>query len=516
MHEPASTAGVPAWVRDAVFYQVFPDRFAWSERVHRPGPMEDWLAPPTVHGFKGGDLYGIAERLDYLEELGVTALYLNPVFASAANHRYHTYDYLAVDPLLGGDAALRELLDVAHGRGMRVVLDGVFNHAGRGFWPFHHVLETGVASPYRDWFHLNPDWLTDGRQLLAYPDQRPAGGIESGWAEEHRAGEASLHRLGYRAWWDLPALPKLNVDNPEMRAYLLDVAEHWIRFGADGWRLDVPSEIGDMAFWAELRQRVRAANPEAYLVGEIWDLDDRWVGPAAFDGLMNYPLAWALIGFAGAGRLDQAVVDSHDTIRSALRPLDAEEFAARLEAALGAYPTAFRAGQLNLLGSHDTPRVLSLCGGDEASVRLAILLLLALPGAPSIYYGDEVGMAGGADPDCRRAFDWSPRSWNGPLRDWVRRALVVRKRQPALRADAFRTLAADGMTCAFGRSDDAGSSLLVAANAGAEGAVLVLDREVSLGEPLLATDGRPASARLDPGGLRLELPGRWGGIWRRA
>ncbi len=159
----------PDWVRDAVFYQVFPDRFASSPRVAKPGPLEPWDAPPTNHGFKGGDLLGIVERLPYLADLGITALYLNPVFAAAANHRYHTYDYFSVDPLLGGDGALRELLDAAHARGMRVVLDGVFNHTGRGFWAFHHVLENGAGSPYRDWFHFDPEVLEGRRPLRPYP-----------------------------------------------------------------------------------------------------------------------------------------------------------------------------------------------------------------------------------------------------------------------------------------------------------------------------------------------------------
>src|SRR5688500_12661824 len=145
-------ADTPRWVRDAVFYQIFPDRFAASPRVVKPGPLEAWDVPPTHYGFKGGDLLGIVDRLDHLQELGITALYLNPVFASASNHRYHTYDYYRVDPLLGGDGALRDLLDACHARGMRVILDGVFNHSGRGFWPFHHVTETGASSPYRDWF----------------------------------------------------------------------------------------------------------------------------------------------------------------------------------------------------------------------------------------------------------------------------------------------------------------------------------------------------------------------------
>ena len=138
---------VPDWVQDAVFYQIFPDRFARSGRVRAPGPLEPWDAPPTIHGLKGGDLLGIVDHLDHIQSVGANTLYLNPIFQSASNHRYHTYDYLHVDPLLGGDAALRELLDACHARGMRVVLDGVFNHASRGFWPFHHVLESGLASP---------------------------------------------------------------------------------------------------------------------------------------------------------------------------------------------------------------------------------------------------------------------------------------------------------------------------------------------------------------------------------
>ena len=163
------SADTPAWVREAIFYQVFPDRFASSDRVHKPGRLQPWDAPPTLDGFKGGDLRGVTEHLGYLEDLGITALYLNPVFQSASNHRYHTYDYFAVDPLLGGDDALRELLDAAHDRGMRVVLDGVFNHTGRGFWPFHHILETGADSPYRGWFHIDQARLDSGQPLLAYP-----------------------------------------------------------------------------------------------------------------------------------------------------------------------------------------------------------------------------------------------------------------------------------------------------------------------------------------------------------
>ena len=190
----------PAWVADAVFYQIFADRFAISPRVAKPGPLEAWDAPPTEHGFKGGDLLGIVEHLDYLSALGINALYLTPIFAAAANHRYHTYDYYSVDPLLGGDAALRELLDAAHGRGMRVVLDGVFNHSGRGFWPFHHVVENGAQSPYVDWFHLDLDAVR-ARGLRPYPTDDEVERMHAAAQEsERRRGIVSQRNLGYRAW----------------------------------------------------------------------------------------------------------------------------------------------------------------------------------------------------------------------------------------------------------------------------------------------------------------------------
>ena len=280
----------PAWVRDAVFYQVFPDRFASSLRVPKPGPLEPWSAPPTSSGFKGGDLLGIVDRLGYLGDLGVTALYLTPIFTSASNHRYHTDDYFSVDPLLGGDAALRELIDAVHARGMQIVLDGVFNHTGRGFWPFHHVVETGAASPYRGWFHLDEAVLSGERHLRAYPTPDETAEIDRLRGEGTPSGLASQQVLGYRAWWDLPALPKLDIDEPHVREMLFSVAEHWLRYGIDGWRLDVPEEIDDPDFWREFRHRVRTVNPDAYIVGEIWRVAPEWVSGDRFDALMNYPL----------------------------------------------------------------------------------------------------------------------------------------------------------------------------------------------------------------------------------
>jgi neopullulanase len=441
----------PDWVRDAVFYQIFPDRFARSDRLVAPGAFEPWDAPPTLHGFKGGDLFGVAERLPELAELGINALYLSPIFASAANHRYHTYDYLAVDPLLGGDAALRELLDTAHGLGIRVILDGVFNHSGRGFWPFHHVLENGGLSPYRGWFHLDPAVLAGERGLDAYPDRGGHGG---------QPGPP-----GYEAWWGMPALPKLNVRDPGLREYVLGVAEHWLRFGVDGWRLDVPAEIDDPTFWPEFRRRCRAIDPDAYLVGEIWDEAPDWLQGDRFDALMNYPLGTAIIGFASAGRLNQVIVDQHGTYRRMLTVLDARAFARRLDHLMTIYDPAITAVQLNLLGSHDAPRILTLLMRDRAAVRVAMLLQLTLPGAPCIYYGDEIGMEGGNDPDCRRAFPVDPAAGDRDLRAFVAAVIAARTRHRALRRGVVRVLAAEGRCLAMLREAD-GERALVVVNAG--------------------------------------------------
>jgi neopullulanase len=438
----------PAWARDAIFYQIFPDRFASSERVLKPGTLEPWDAPPTDHGFKGGDLRGVTEHLDYLEDLGINAIYLTPIFSSASNHRYHTYDYFEVDPLLGANDALRELLDAAHGRGMRVVLDGVFNHTGRGFWPFHHILETGAASPYRDWFYLDQARLDAGVPLLAYP---PPGTPPT--------------ELGYYAWWGLPALPKLNTANPDVREYIFSVAEYWLRFGIDGWRLDVPEEIKDEPFWQEFRARCRAVRSDAYLVGEIWRIAPEWLRGDRFDALMNYPLGEAILGFTGGLHLDMDLIGLHRQYRAWLHPLDGPGFGSRLMEVMATYDPDVTAVQLNLLGSHDAPRIRSILGNDPARVRLATLIQATLPGAPCIYYGDEVGLEGRMDPDCRRAFRWEEGRWDSGLREYVRALLHLRSAEPALRDGPLRVVGADGPAVAFERGSGA-SRFVVAANAG--------------------------------------------------
>lgn len=438
----------PDWVKHAVFYQIFPDRFARSGRVAAQDEvtLKPWGTPPTEQGFQGGDLYGVVDRLDYLDDLGITALYLNPIFASAANHRYHTYDYYEVDPLLGGNEALRELLDAAHTRGIRVVLDGVFNHASRGFWPFHHVLENGPDSPYADWFNIH-DW-----PLRPY------------------APDASTDH-NYDAWAGLPALPEFNTDHPPVREYIFDVARHWIDFGIDGWRLDVPTEIDDPPFWREFREVVKAANPEAYLVGEIWAEAPAWLKGDRFDGLMNYPLLDATLSFFGAGSLR----DYQERYLS-LSPLKAPAFADEVDRLLALYNWSAIQAQLNLLDSHDMARALWILGGDEAALRQSVLFLMTMPGAPCIYYGDEVGLSAAGDPHCREAFPEARRDWNTDLHAFYRDAIALRHRHEVLRTGRVTRLHADGQTYALRRATG-DEEAVVAFNAGSTPASLPLDPE---------------------------------------
>ncbi|MEP7081923.1 MAG: glycoside hydrolase family 13 protein [Chloroflexota bacterium] len=509
----ASIGDPPAWVADAVFYQIFPDRFARSGRVPAPGPLEDWDTSPTVHGFKGGDLYGIVEHLDHLTDLGVSALYLNPVFASASNHRYHTYDYMAVDPLLGGDAALRELLDAAHARGMRVVLDAVLNHASRGFWPFHHVMETGRHSPYRDWFYLDAESLEAGRPLRAYPDERIGTPLAVDWGDAHGAGTGSLATLGYRAWWDLPALPKLNTDNPIVREYLMGVAEHWTRFGVDGWRLDVPREIETPGFWEEFRRRVRAINPDAYIVAEVWQERPDLLDGTTFDAFMNYPLAEAIVSFVTGPHLRQDVVAQHAELGRNIRPEDGATFLARSSRAVGAYPPGTAGAMLNLLDSHDTPRLLSMAGGDRASLRLAWLAMLTMPGAPCIYYGDEVGLSGEMDPGCRGSFPWDRERWDEDLLGFLRALVRLRVDEPGLRSADFEPLASDGMAAAYARGADPGA-LVVALNVGDSTSELRVPTTAARLIPVAIGQDEGAEVDVRDGAAMVRIPPRSGRVLR--
>ncbi|MGD8683238.1 MAG: alpha-amylase family glycosyl hydrolase, partial [Chloroflexota bacterium] len=437
-------------------------------------------------------------------------------FTSASNHRYHTDDYDRVDPLLGGTEALRELLDEAHDRGMRVVLDGVFNHSGRGYWPFHHVLENGAQSPYRDWFYLSDAVRAGERGLSPFPTPELMAEIERMRAAGVAFGDASRQVLGYQAWWDLPALPKLNLDEPRLRRRILDTAAHWVEFGIDGWRLDVAEEIS-ADFWREFRSRVRAVRSDAYLVAEIWHHKPEWLQGDMFDAFMNYPLSVAIIGFAAQDRLDPDVPLPFE-YQGRLRTYDAAGLWDQIAEIARINHPAVNAVQLNLLGSHDTPRLRTLCGGDLDAVRLAALLQLTLPGAPCVYYGDEIGLEGSMDPLCRGGFPADPVEWEREPYAWVADLIALRHASPAFRDADLVPLGADGLALAYLRRDGGDAAFAIVANADA--APLAWDIPVPLEVGAAAVvplrGGAPGerAAEVVEGRLRVRLPGRDGLVVR--
>lgn len=429
-------ADTPSWVADAVFYSLNPDRLARG-RLASPPPwdvtvFEAWAAPPAHKAYKGGNLYGVIEHLDFLQELGVTALYLTPIFTSPTHHRYKSIRHFEVEPLLGGNAAFDSLLSELKRRGMRLMLDGVFNHVGLGFAPFQDVLEYGPASPWRSWFHV---------------DQWPQ----------------------YECWNNNPTMPKLNHANRAVQDYIFSITEFWARKGIDAWRFDAPQEINVPGFWQEMRRRLKAINPEIYLMGEIWTNAGRWLDGTQWDGATNYPLLGAIQRFVCGDRIrKEHLLDGGRDFQ----PLDAGGFQHEVEGLMGRYSADVQLSMFNFLSTHDIARFLTVCGGDLRLLELAMVILVTHPGTPSIYYGDEVGMQGGLPPDSRGGFPPADR-WNHECLRFHRELVALRHRHSALRNGTLRFLQTKEKALVFERANDT-ETLLVIVNAGDSNASVVL------------------------------------------
>ena len=370
------------WAREAVLYQVFVDRFyRGDERADKGYVNLEWGERPNPKSFAGGDLEGIRKKLDYLQEMGFNALYLTPIFASRSNHKYDTRDYFRVDDMFGGERALEALAKDVHSRGMRIILDAVWNHCSRENALFADVMEKGKASDYYDWFLIEGD----------KPDAERGN-------YEHFAG--------------CTYMPKFNTSNRAVQEYLIGVSEHWMgRYGIDGWRLDVADEVSD-TFWRRFREAVKGRNPNVILLAENWQNGSAWLRGDEYDGAMNYPLTKAC--------LDYFVYDRYD----------ARDMAERLSNLLMRNTMPANHMMLNLLDSHDTERFLTLAkknGKDERSLINALAVLFFSYGMPCVYYGTEIGMEGGYDPDCRRTFDWDSSHWNERIRGAVKKLIGIRK-----------------------------------------------------------------------------------------
>lgn len=403
-HRGENRFEVPDWVQDAIFYQIVPDRFYNADPTNDPDSSQpiDFTGRIEGDGFYGGDLQGILKQLDYLRTLGVDTLYLTPVFASVTHHNYDIDDYERVDPELGADEDLRLLAQTLHQHGMRLVLDGVFNHVGIYFFAFQDLLRHQERSPFRDWFIVE------------------------------RFPVAVEWNPNYWAWWNIPYMPKLNHANPLVRRYLLSVVERWTRtLRLDGWRLDVPNEVPN-EFWRAFRPVVRRANPDAVIIGEIWDDAGLWLQGDMFDSVMNYVWRGAVLGFVAHG---------------SLTPSQFDQRMAQLQVM---YPRQSLYAMYNMLSSHDTPRFRRECGGDLSRVRLGLLLQFTAIGAPAIYYGDEIGMDGGGTPDNRRPMRFERTPDEQALLDYVRALIVLRKQSVALRRGEWTTVLVDDARGLYG------------------------------------------------------------------
>jgi len=468
-YQPAS------WVWSQVFYQLFPERFCDGDPRNnvvtgeylydgKPVVAKRWGELPTkgqgAREFFGGDLAGILQQLPYLQELGVTALYLNPIFTSPSSHKYDTVDYTQIDPHFGNNELFAELCAELRRRGMRLILDAVVNHTSERHPWFDRYGEYPTPGAYQSQLAPTRDFYT-----FSDPADPELSGDPATCAQGLLSGEA----LSYVGWYNVKTLPVLDYASPELRRQVYEnddaILRTWLRppYRIDGWRFDVIHMLGEgtgarhnAEYVRRFRQTLRQENPEAYVLGEHIFEASRWLQGDQEDGAMNYwgftlPL-WAFL--AGTDFRGHRV------------QLDAVEFQELLARARAAIPFENQLSQLNLLDSHDTPRLLTLLGGDKALLKAAVTMLMSYIGVPCVYYGDEIGLEGEGDPDCRRCFVWDAAAWDVELRKHYQRLIALRKAQPALQRGALIDLYAEGDLLAFARLLD-GDILLTVLNRGA-------------------------------------------------
>ena len=419
-NRPEDIAAPPEWAQDAVIYNIFPDSFAsGKDEISLRPCVQDWNGL-DIHGKLGGTIRGITQNVEYLKKLGVTAIYINPIFVAGEYHKYDLLDYFHVDPCFGTDEEFRELVEIYHKNGLRVLIDGVFNHCGWKFFAFEDVVQNGENSRYKDWFYR-----------LTFPIVRP----------EDWDTYPNYECFGYERM-----MPKMNTSNKEVIQYFCDVAQHWIReYDIDGWRLDVASEVDD-GFWRAFCRSVKDIKGDALVIGEVWESAQHWLEGDMFDSSMNYDFRKHCRRFFGE------------------QSIDAYEFDGRVTNMRMRYRQNMLYAQLNLLDSHDVSRFLSLCDKDVGRFRLAVLFQMTFQGMPSIFYGDEQGLFGVSEEEYRHPMIWDG---NQVLFTFYQRAIALRKEEIALRRGTYRTISAeaDSYLYAFYREWQ-GERILVALNMG--------------------------------------------------
>ena len=383
------------WFTRGIFYEIFPDRFFNGDMSNDPEITRNWGEKPSKSSFFGGDLSGIIKKLDYLQFLGISALYLTPIFRAPSTHKYDTEDYMEIDPNFGSMEKFEELLKKAHKRGIKIILDGVFNHTGDKFWAFVDAEQYGQKSRYWDWYKFH-DFPIRKHPIPNY---------------EH-AG--------------IVYLPKLNHQNSQVMLYITKVIRFWTNKGIDGWRFDMSWCI-EPSFWKYITQIALEINPELFFIGEYWGNPKKFLSMYPFHSATDYMFREMTLQLLNA-KLSSA--DYLDHLSYKFGNSDSIKFC------------------WNMLGSHDTPRLLGQLHRNIRKAIVAFTLQFTMPGLPLIYYGDEIGLFGGKDPDCRQTFIWNEDRWNTSILESVRNLIEFRKHHPALSTGQFRIIdvEADGFS----------------------------------------------------------------------
>lgn len=381
------------WTKNAVFYQIFVERFAVGDKNWDKSYVNmKWGDIPTPKSFAGGDIKGIINELDYIKGLGVNTIYLTPVFKSISNHKYDIIDYYEVDSQFGSNEDLKELVMRAHDKGIRIVLDAVFNHCSYECRQFQDVMEKGIESPYYDWFVIYGD----------KPDPK--------------AGN-------YEMFASCDYMPKLNTSNKAVTKFLCDIGCHYVtNYNIDGWRLDVSDEVSH-EFWREFRKRIKECNSECVIIGENWHDASNYLRGDQYDSIMNYSFTKLCLDYFAKDKMD------------------AYQAAGKLNDILARNTDTVNTMMLNLLDSHDTFRFFTEVKCDEEKMKAALALLFMFPGMPCIYYGTELFMQGGYDPDCRRCMDWDGIRDNkySEYISYIKKLAAIRNKDDLAGADAFIT-----------------------------------------------------------------------------
>ena len=380
----------PEWVKETVWYQIFPERFANGDQSNDPEGTLPWGSKdPDRQDFFGGDLQGVLDNLDYLEDLGINGLYFCPIFEAGSNHKYDTIDYLKIDPDFGDGALFKKLVEECHARGIKIMLDAVFNHMGDVSPQWQDVIKNGENSKYADWFYVRefPVTYTEGKDF------------------------ENASEITYDVFAFTPHMPKLNTANPEVQAYLLDIAKYWIEeYDIDAWRLDVANEV-DHLFWKKFRQVCDETKEDFYILGEIWHSSQRWLQGDEFHAVMNYAYTDAILGYFVKEEIGM------------------EKMVSEINSQLMLYPDQTNQMQFNVLDSHDTARLLTETKEDKDLMKQVMAFTYIQPGVPCLYYGDEIGMTGANDPDCRKCMVWEEEKQDRELHQFVKDLIALRRNE---------------------------------------------------------------------------------------